>query len=54
LLLREIELSRAYLAIALALVLVPLSGTILFGEPLTARLVVGLGIVLAGLAVALW
>lgn len=54
LLLREIDLSRAYLAIALALVLVPLSGTILFGEPLTARLVIGLGIILAGLAVALW
>jgi multidrug transporter EmrE-like cation transporter len=33
LLLREIELNKAYLVIALALVLVPLAGTFLFGEP---------------------
>jgi drug/metabolite transporter (DMT)-like permease len=54
LLLREIELSRAYFAIALALVLVPLAGTILFREPFTARLLAGLVIVLIGLAVAFW
>jgi multidrug transporter EmrE-like cation transporter len=54
LLLRGIELSRAYLIIALALVLVPLAGTFLFREPFTARLFVGLIIILVGLAVAFW
>ena len=54
LLLRDIELSRAYFVIALALVLVPLAGTILFREPFTARLVIGLIVILVGLAVALW
>jgi len=54
LLLRSIELSKAYLIIALALVLVPLAGTFLFREPFTARLFVGIVIILVGLAVALW
>jgi len=54
LLLRDIELSKAYLIIALALVIVPLAGTFLFREPLTARLFVGLVIILVGLAVAFW
>lgn len=54
LLLRGIELSKAYLIIALALVIVPLAGTFLFREPFTARLFVGLVIILVGLAVAFW
>jgi drug/metabolite transporter (DMT)-like permease len=54
LLLRDAELSRAYLPVALAFVLVPLAGTFFFGEPLTARLLLGMAIILAGLAVALW
>jgi drug/metabolite transporter (DMT)-like permease len=54
LLLRSIDLSRAYLVIALALVLVPLAGTFLFREPFTARLFIGMVIILVGLAVALW
>jgi len=54
LLLRNIELSKAYLIIALALVLVPLAGTFLFREPFTARLIAGLIIILIGLAVAFW
>ena len=54
LLLREIELNKAYLIIALALVLVPLAGTILFREPFTSRLLVGVVIILIGLAVAFW
>jgi drug/metabolite transporter (DMT)-like permease len=54
LLLRGIELSKAYLIIALALVIVPLAGTFLFREPFTPRLFVGLVIILVGLAVACW
>jgi drug/metabolite transporter (DMT)-like permease len=54
LLLREIDLSKAYLIIALALVLVPLAGTFLFREPFTARLIIGIVLILVGLAVALW
>jgi multidrug transporter EmrE-like cation transporter len=54
LLLREIELSKAYLIIALALVLVPLAGTFLFREPFTTRLFLGIVIILVGLAVAYW
>ena len=54
LILREIELNKAYLIIALALVLVPLAGTFLFREPFTSRLFIGLVIILIGLAVAFW
>jgi len=54
LLLRQVELSKAYLIVALALVLVPLAGTFLFREPFTARLLIGLVIILFGLAVAFW
>jgi undecaprenyl phosphate-alpha-L-ara4N flippase subunit ArnE len=54
LLLREIELNKAYLIIALALVLVPLAGTFLFREPFSVRLFIGLVIILVGLAVAFW
>lgn len=52
LLLRNTELNKAYLAVALALVLVPLAGTFFFQEPFTLRLIFGLMIILIGLAVA--
>jgi drug/metabolite transporter (DMT)-like permease len=53
LLLRDAELSKAYLTVALAFVLVPLAGTFFFGEQFTARLLVGMIIILIGLAIAL-
>lgn len=53
LLLRGTELNKAYLVIAVALVLVPLAGTFFFREPFTLRLFIGLVIILAGLVVAL-
>ncbi|HEX2449071.1 MAG TPA: hypothetical protein VHK26_12970 [Methyloceanibacter sp.] len=54
LLLREIELNKAYLVVALAVVLVPLAGTFLFREPFSGRLFIGMVIILIGLAVAFW
>lgn len=53
LLLRDTELGKAYLAVALALVLVPLAGTVVFHEPFSTRLLLGLMIILIGLGVAL-
>ena len=40
--------------VALALVMVPLLGTFVFGEQLSIRLIVGIAIVIMGLAIALW
>jgi drug/metabolite transporter (DMT)-like permease len=54
LLLRNTELSKAYLVVALSVVLVAIAGTFLLREPLSARLVAGMVIILVGLAVALW
>ena len=54
LVLRDTELSKAYLVVALAFVLVPLAGTLFFQEPLTARLLIGMAIILFGLGIALW
>ena len=54
LLLRNTELSKAYLVVALSIVLVAIAGTFLLREPLSARLVAGMVIILVGLAVALW
>lgn len=54
LLLRETDLNKAYLVVALALVLVPLAGTFLFREPFSTRLVIGIVVILIGLAVAFW
>jgi drug/metabolite transporter (DMT)-like permease len=42
-------LSRAYAFLALAFVLTPLAGGVIFGEPLSARLVVGMGFIVVGL-----
>ena len=53
LLLRTTDLNKAYLVVALALVLVPLIGTFFFQEPFTPRLIVGLVVILFGLLVAL-
>ena len=54
LLLRDTELNKAYLVVAVALVLVPLAGTFFFHEPFTPRFLMGLVIILVGLAVAFW
>ena len=53
-LLRDTDLSRAYPMVALALVMVPLLGTFVFGKQLSVRLIVGIAIVIMGLAIALW
>jgi drug/metabolite transporter (DMT)-like permease len=53
-LLRDIEVSKAYLVVAFSIVLVSLAGTFLLHEPFSFRLLVGMAIILAGLAVALW
>jgi multidrug transporter EmrE-like cation transporter len=53
LLLRTTDLNKAYLVVALALVLVPLVGTFYFQEPFTPRLIIGLVVILIGLLVAL-
>ena len=53
LLLRNTALNKAYLFVAIPLVLVPLAGTFLFKEPFSLRLLAGMAIVLFGLAVAL-
>jgi drug/metabolite transporter (DMT)-like permease len=42
-------LSRAYAFVALALVLTPLAGGVFFGEPISIRLVFGIGLVVVGL-----
>jgi drug/metabolite transporter (DMT)-like permease len=42
-------LSRAYPFVALAFAITPLLGGILFSEPLSARLLVGIGVILVGL-----
>jgi len=42
-------LSRAYVFIALAFAITPLAGGFLFGEPISLRLVVGIGLIVGGL-----
>ena len=42
-------LSRAYVFIALAFAITPLAGGFLFGEPITLRLVIGIGLIVGGL-----
>jgi drug/metabolite transporter (DMT)-like permease len=42
-------LSRAYVFIALAFAITPLAGGFLFGEPISLRLVLGIGLIVAGL-----
>jgi drug/metabolite transporter (DMT)-like permease len=42
-------LSRAYPFVALALVITPLLGGVIFAEPLSPRLLLGIGVILCGL-----
>ena len=42
-------LSRAYVFVALSFVVTPFAAAAIFGEPMTARLVLGLGLIVAGL-----
>jgi drug/metabolite transporter (DMT)-like permease len=42
-------LSRAYVFIALAFAVTPLAGAALFGEPMSLRLVIGIGLIVGGL-----
>jgi multidrug transporter EmrE-like cation transporter len=42
-------LSRAYPFVAIAFALTPVLGCILFGEPLSARLLIGLAVIVGGL-----
>ena len=42
-------LSRAYPFVALAFALTPALGTLLFGEPMSSRLAIGIGLILCGL-----
>jgi drug/metabolite transporter (DMT)-like permease len=42
-------LSRAYPFVALAFALTPVIGGLVFGEPLSARLLLGIGVIFAGL-----
>jgi multidrug transporter EmrE-like cation transporter len=42
-------LSRAYGFIALAFAMTPLAGAALFGEPISFRLVIGIGLIVGGL-----
>lgn len=42
-------LSRAYAFVALSFVITPFAGSVLFGEPMSVRLVVGIGFIVAGL-----
>jgi drug/metabolite transporter (DMT)-like permease len=42
-------LSRAYVFIALAFAITPLAGGYLFGEPISLRLVIGVGLIVGGL-----
>lgn len=45
-------LSRAYPFVALAFVITPLLGAIVFGEPLSPRLLAGLAVIICGLVLA--
>jgi drug/metabolite transporter (DMT)-like permease len=42
-------LSRAYVFVALAFAITPLAGGVLFGEPISVRLVIGIGLIVGGL-----
>lgn len=46
-------LSRAYPFVAIAFALTPLLGGLAFGEPLTLRLFIGIGVIFAGLVIVL-
>ncbi len=46
-------LSRAYPFVAIAFALTPLLGGYMFGEPITVKLLVGIGVIFAGLLIVL-
>ena len=48
--LQQVPLSRAYAFTALSFVIVPVAAIVLFGEPASARLGIGVVLVIAGLA----
>jgi len=50
--LTTVPLSRAYPFVALAFVLVPAAGYVLFHEPITARYALGAALIIVGVAVA--
>ena len=45
-------LSRAYIFVALAFAITPFAGVFVFGEPLSVRLVLGIGFIFLGLVCA--
>ncbi|MFN3687617.1 transporter [Salinarimonas sp.] len=49
--LTQVPLTRAYPFALVSMAMVPIAGALLFSEPLSARYLVGFGLVLAGLAV---
>ncbi|WP_312794275.1 EamA family transporter [Tianweitania sp.] len=49
--LREAPLSTSYPFMALAMVIVPTAGVLLFAEPVSPSLVLGIGLVIAGILV---
>ena len=49
--LRDASLSQSYPFMAIAMVMVPLAAVALFGEPLTTSLILGTGLVVAGILV---
>ena len=42
-------LSRAYVFVALSFLVTPVFGAVLFGEPISTRLVIGIGLIVGGL-----
>ena len=52
LLLRDTELGRSYLMVALSIVLISVAGSMIFGEPLTARQLFGTATMIVGAVVA--
>ena len=52
--LRTVPLSAAYALFALAFVIVPLLAHFVLGEPLTANVLVGGVVIVAGILIAVW
>jgi drug/metabolite transporter (DMT)-like permease len=50
--LRVLPLSRAYMVMSSAVVLVPLASALVFGEGINSRLLVGIALVITGIVVA--
>lgn len=52
--LRDVPISRAYPFMALSMVIVPLTGVLFFNEPASWSLLLGGGMIIAGLVVVSW